>query len=435
MPENDIGSNTSLEFSQPPAQLADTIWGHILEVAKIAGLDTDKFGDEHKEIVGRVAAFLTTDLSDKQENDDKKEPSRGWGITWRKKEKPAKVITALSPIVICGVPGTGKTTFLYVLDRVLRMYIRLPDTLDVEMTNVQGRSYRVPKRMFCGAPVSLLSVRKWSELHRFYAWDTAKHKFEKARLDSFITQTLAPMRIVFADEVEPSGYSPTLPDMTSRNLLVIGTSNQYDFPQLELEANSPIIYRFEGPDLRSGDPADAIVWPYETAWDLFDQLEQQPPQNAERLTYRTMVSDDTVTMMVDFRQAVQAPMYETAWFEFLKKSWDDATGRPGTLQPDSNYALLIQRFTLDELRTDYNSIIRFVWLFDAIEQLGIGVLIRNGEEPAELSREAFNHMKVTIQTSRNVTEEVRERALVGIDRVVSRIGQAGVRARSIYDLD
>ena len=41
-------------------------------------------------------------------------------------------------------------------------------------------------------------------------------------------------------------------------------------------------------------------------------------------------------------------------------------------------------------------------------------------------------MKVTIHTARGVSEEVKTRALVGIDRAISRIGQAGVRARAIF---
>ncbi len=434
MPETGQTNQPSF-IHRKPAELSAEIWDHVISVGQTAGLDTTKFGEDHKEIVGRVADFLTTELPDPDQSLEQKKENAGWGSFWWNRAENDSVETALSPIVICGVPGTGKTTFLYVLDRVLRDRLGLPDAISPEMKNFHERTYQVPKRMFCGGSVSLLSVRKWSELHRFYAWDITNHRFVRPRLEDFIDRTLAPMRIVFADEVEPSGYSPTLPDMTSRNLLVIGTSNQYDFPQLELEANSPIIYRFEGPDLRSGDPADSVIWPYESVWELFDKLGNQPVYRAERLPYQTLLDVDSLVIMVDFREAVQAPMYETEWYQFLTKAWDELTGRPGSLQPDSKYTLLMQGFSLDELRTDYNAIIRFVWLFDAIEQLGIGVLVRNGEQPAELTREAFNHMKVTIHTSRNVTDEVRERTLVGIDRVVSRIGQAGIRARQIYGLD
>ena len=431
MPENSHPNFSS----QSAGELADQIWSHVLEVAQIAGLDATKFGDDHQEIVRRVAEFLVAEIPSPNESLEDKKENSGWGSFWWNKEEPQSQETVLSPIVICGVPGTGKTTFLYVLDRVLRDRLSLPDTIGSEMKNFHGRTYQVPKRMFCGSTVSLLSVRKWSELHRFYAWDITNHRFVRSRLEDFVDRSLAPMRIVFADEVEPSGYSPTLPDMTARNLLVIGTSNQYDFPQLELEANSPIIYRFEGPDLRSGDPADAVIWPYEETWELFDLLANEPMYKNQRLPYQTQLVDDSLAILLNFRAAVQAPMYETEWYQFLNRIWDDLTGKPGSLQPDSKFTLFLESFSLDELRTDYNAIIRFVWLFDAIEQLGIGVLVRNGDQPAELTREAFNHMKVTIHTSRNVTEEVRERTLVGIDRVVSRIGQAGVRARSIYQLD
>ncbi|MEM8857798.1 MAG: hypothetical protein AAGD96_05730 [Chloroflexota bacterium] len=412
---------------------AADFWQAVVDTAHEAGLDPTKFGPDHQEIVGRVAAFLKTSFPD-PDKEKEPEPDGRWGRFWWNKPIPESQETVISPIVICGVPGTGKTTFLYVLDRVLRQFVGLPDTIGPVMINIHEKRYSVPKRMFCGNPVSLLSVRKWSELHRFYAWDTEEHRFNRPRLSEFIQETIGPMRIIFADEVEPSGYSPTLPDMTEQNILVIGTSNQYDFPQLDLEKNSPIIYHFEGADLRSGDPADAVITKAEPAWGLFDKLAAGPLFEEEQMVYQMQVDGDTVSVMVNFRSAVQNPMYETDWYVFLSKIWDILTdGKP--LNSDSKFTLLLESFSLDELRTDYNAVIRFVWLFDAIEQLGIGVLIRNDDQPAEVSREAFNHMKVTIHTARGVTQDVKDRTLVGIDRVVSRIGQAGVRARAIYELD
>ena len=168
------------------------------------------------------------------------------------------------------------------------------------------------------------------------------------------------MQIVFADEVEMSGYSPTLPDLASQGLLVVGTSNQYDFAQLNSEKIPPIIYRFEGPDLRAGDPVDAVVQPDELGWKLFDLLANQPLQTDEQLNYQVLSDGKRVTVMLDFRSAVQAPMHETQWYGFLNKTWDETSEHGGMIQPDSCYTLLLEGFTLDELRTDYNAIIRFV---------------------------------------------------------------------------
>ena len=417
------------------AELAADIWGEVERVAQVAGLDASKFGSDHKEIVAKIASHLVGESGTDVEDENDKDENSGWlaRFGWGRKDEPApEANQAVSPIIICGVPGTGKTTFLYVLDRVLRTYLGLQDTVLPEMVNGDGRIFEVPKRMFCGGPVSLLSVRKWSELLHFFAWDIEEHRFDRNDLASFIGGIIRPMRIVFADEVEMSGYSPTLPDLASHGLLVVGTSNQYDFAQLDSEKIPAVIYRFEGPDLRSGDPVDAVVQPHEPVWSLFDLLADQPIQTAEQLTYQTLSEGERVTVMLDFRSAVQAPMHETQWYGFLNKTWDETSEHEGTIQPDSCYALLLEGFTMDELRTDYNAIIRFVWLFDAIEQLGIGVLVRNHDEVAELSREAFSHMKVTIHAARGVTEEVKRRALVGIDRAISRIGQAGVRARVIY---
>ncbi|MEM9776134.1 MAG: hypothetical protein AAF902_16270 [Chloroflexota bacterium] len=450
---SDIQQSTFQQFSAK--ELETQIWDGVLEKAADAGLDLTKLGDDHREIVFRIAQFLKLEeppdeeafaiedeaAEDKGESSDeepepteaelKAEQQRSWlnVLNWLRSNTAEENndLPFFSPIIICGVPGTGKTTFLNVLDAVLREKVGLPDLIDEQMTNVFGRTFFVPKRKFNGSSVSLLSVRKWSELFHFYSWDLAQHRFDREMLKEFIDESLAPMRVVFADEVEIAGYSPTLPDMTARNLLVVATSNQYDFPQLDNEELQPKIYRFEGEDLRRGDPTDAVVNPNEPFWKLFDSVSEQPAQEHERLAYKALKYDGFGALLIDFRAAVAAPMHETQWFTFLTKTMQDTLGG----QLGDGMILLLDGFSLDKLRTDYNAIIRFVWLFDAIEQLGIGVLVRNESAVAELSTEALNHMKVTIHTARSVTDEVKSRTLVGIGRVTSRVGQAGVKARSI----
>jgi hypothetical protein len=109
-------------------------------------------------------------------------------------------------------------------------------------------------------------------------------------------------------------------------------------------------------------------------------------------------------------------MLETEWLHFFQQ----------TSQPT---ILLFDDFSLETLRTNYNAIIRFVSLFDAIEQIGLGVLVRNQAETPQLSREAINHMKVTIQSSRGIPEEIKQKTIIGIDRCISRLGQAGQLAK------
>ena len=161
-------------------ELAADIWSEVERVAQIAGLDAGKFGSDHKEIVTRIASHLIGKPISDFENENDNDENEGWlsKLGWTRKDLPTQIVSqAISPIIICGVPGTGKTTFLYVLDRVMRTQFGLEDTVLPQMVNEDGRTFAVPKRMFCGGPVSLLSVRKWSELLHFYAWDIEETSF------------------------------------------------------------------------------------------------------------------------------------------------------------------------------------------------------------------------------------------------------------------
>ena len=73
------------------------------------------------------------------------------------------------------------------------------------------------------------------------------------------------------------------------------------------------------------------------------------------------LGEDTFAILTDFREAVQAPMHETEWYQFFNKQWNSYASEIGELRPESNYTLLLQRFSLEELRTDYNAIIRFTY--------------------------------------------------------------------------
>ena len=214
------------------------------------------------------------------------------------------------------------------------------------------------------------------------------------------------MRLIFADEVEMTGYAPTLPVLAQHGLLVIGSSNQHRFAQLEEMLVPPRIYTFGGVDLRAGSPADAIVQPNSPAWAIFDQLQSLPIEQQEQLTYQQQIVADVLFLRLDFATAVRAPLLENEWANFLQ-----------TLprQASTPLILLLDNFSLDILRTDYNAIIRFVSLFDLIEQQGIGVLVRNQVAGADLSREALAHMKITIHAARGIPEAIKVKTAVGIE--------------------
>lgn len=404
----------------------ETIWQEVEATAVSAGLDPQKFSDTHREIVAHIVSFLQqppTPVSPAVEKN-------GWskwlpllaigknGAAERPSSPPPP-----APIIICGKPGTGKTTFLNVLDVVLRRVFALPDNIQPVMPKGND-TYSVSKRFMSGQPVSLLSVRKWADLLHFYTWDRVQHGLSRPDRDSFIQTVLQPMRLIFADEVEMTGYAPTLPDLARHGLLIIGTSNQHRFVQLEEMLVPPRVYTFGGVDLRAGSPADAVVQPGDPAWGIFDRLQQMPQQQQERLVYQQHTIDDVLFVRFDFATAVRAPLLENEWARFLQ-----------TLPRSANAPLifLLDNFSLEILRTDYNAIIRFVSLFDLIEQQGIGVLVRNQGRAAELSREALAHMKITIHAARGVPESIKVKTAVGIDRATSRIGQAGHMAHRLLN--
>jgi hypothetical protein len=236
------------------------------------------------------------------------------------------------------------------------------------------------------------------------------------------------MRVVFADEVEMTGYSPTLPDIARQGILVLGSSNQYAFSQLADELMPPRVYRFEGEDMRLGNPADALVSEGEAAWELFVRVRERPYSLYGRLYYQLLSSSHTLYALLNFHEAVNAPLLEAEWLHFCQTAY-----RQTSLQSQPPLTLLFERFSLDSLQGNYNAIIRFIMLFDAIEQLGVGVLIQNEGEGLELSREALAQMKAAIERANDVPADIKAHTLVGIDRATSRIGQAAVRARHFME--
>lgn len=413
--------DTSLSF--------ETLWQEVEKTAVIAGLDPKRFTETHREIAADIIAYLQAKQADAMVVAER--PSWASWVSdslWKREPEPAEP-TPVLPIIISGEPGTGKTTFLYLLDIVLRNTFGLPDNLQQVMRKTSGREYNVFKRLFCGHQTSLLSVRKWAGLLHFFTWDVTRHKLVHEDLDTFIKTAVSPMQVIFTDEVEMVGYSPTIPDLARHGILVVGSSNQYEFAQLERELAPPKIYRFGGDDMRAGDPTDAVVEADSIAWARFEQLLAEAPREHERLEYRCGLVDNVLFVLLGFETAVKAPLLETDWIQFFQMAYEQATGDMSPLQPQTPYVLLFDSFSLAALQSDYNAIIRFVSLFDAIEQVGLGVFVRNIKKRPKLSREALHSMKVTIQNAPGVPQEVKVKTAVGIDRLASRLGVAGYRAQ------
>ena len=433
-------------------KLFQEMWQALLGRAENAGLDMTKFGPDHEGIVRQVADYLAAEderldaqherrmevEAGKRRIQKLSELRRSGKLSAAESEElnrlestRIQIYEPIRPIILVGPPGTGKTTFLYLIDAVLRHDLQLDDNVRPKMRKNRDRIHHLQKRMFHGDTLSLLSVRKWSELLHFYAWDVQQHKFQFGDLDAFIEDNLLDMKVIFADEVEMSGYSPTLPNLAQFGLLVIGTSNQTTFPQLDHEAIPPTIVHFGGPDMRAGDPADAIVTPDDPMWAIFDEAAAQEEIEREQLNYRYLVKEDVHYLYFEFKPTVRAALLETDWIRYLNDAWAFSARQRNAIGPDSPLILLFDGYTLELLRTNYNAIIRYISLFDSLEQIGVGALVRKSDGVNELSREAMEHIKVTIHTARGVVEEVKQRTLVGIDRSTSRIGQAGMKARRL----
>ncbi len=425
-------------------ELYEQLWQAVNHMAITACLDPTKFGEAHQEIIRTIAEFLTLDMSvpDLEPTSPilEKRPRRVRRILNRlRRQRPSTAITpdtddepvdtslAVSPIIICGEPGTGKTTFLYVIDAVLRREFGLPDNLLPTMTKGDAQTQSIQKRSFDNIQTSLLSVRKWTDLLRFYAWDTTIHKFNWPDLDRFVQQTLVPMRVVFADEVEVDGYSPTIPNIAKHGVLVIGTSNQYDFLQLREEGIPAQIYNFGGLDMRAGTPTDALVHENQAEWHYFDTLMKQPSHRHILFDYQYLAQEKVAFIRFDFEEGMKAPLLEIDWVHLLEAVYQTATNT--TLGTGSPFIVLLDDFSLNVLQNNYDAVIRFIAFFDALEQIGLGVFLRHRSQPVTLSQTEIESLKTSIRTSTQVTEAIKRRVLVGIDRSTSRIGQAAHRAQ------
>ncbi len=181
--------------------------------------------------------------------------------------------------------------------------------------------------------------------------------------------------------------------------------------------------------MRLGDPSDALVAKSDAVWQVFERIEERPFRQFEPLSYQRIRENATVYALLNFDDAVNAPLLEAEWLDFFQTSYQQMSHAGALLQTGSPYVLLFDGFSMQALQTNYNAIIRFITLFDAIEQLGVGVLIKDSGEGLSLSRQALEEMKLLIQNRTDVSREIKEKTLVGLDRATSRIGQAAVRAR------
>lgn len=393
----------------------ENVWQDVLLLAQKAGLDPNKLGEKHEAIIQQVVAFLRHPLPQPS-------PLSWWQRLRGIEQQP--VANPVAPIIICGIPGTGKTTFLYSLDIVLRSYYGLPDLVEGQMEKANGRSHTLTKRLFNGQQTSLLSVRAWSELLHFYEWDVQQHRFVAEELSGFLNGRLAPMRVLFADEVEMTGYSPAIPKLAKHGFLVVGTSNQYQFAQLAGHELSAQIIEFAGDDMRMGDPADVVVTEKDDTWQLFQRGQTIKTEQFERLPYQRFKVGQKVHVLLEFQQAMNAPMLETEWITFFEASYREQKPATDCLP----YTLLLDQFSLDWLAGNYNALMRFVALFDAVEQLGVGVFVRHRTQTAPLSHAVFERLQETVQTAVGIPPDIKQKVTVGLGRCASRIGQAAHRA-------
>ena len=163
-------------------QALDELWREIEDTAVFAGLDPDKFNETHREILAQIVRFLQQPPAApaqqvaSQNGWGKWLPSLMLGRNGNGKRPSPDNPSPPTPIIICGEPGTGKTTFLNVLDIVLRRAFGLPDNIQPLM-HKGAYQFAITKRCVSGKPISLLSVKKWAELLHFYTWDRDQHSF------------------------------------------------------------------------------------------------------------------------------------------------------------------------------------------------------------------------------------------------------------------
>ncbi|MEM7336503.1 MAG: hypothetical protein AAF490_30770, partial [Chloroflexota bacterium] len=141
--------------------LAEQLWQAVIAKAHEGGLDPEKFNENHRQIISLIAEFLNSIPSSKGKKGRYSFLGRLFGRQGNQEKAGAETaVQPVPPIIISGIPGTGKTTFLYLVDAVLRTQHQLPDNIQTVMTKRDGTTYSLQKRQIEGFIIRIAQCQK-----------------------------------------------------------------------------------------------------------------------------------------------------------------------------------------------------------------------------------------------------------------------------------
>ena len=368
------------------------------------GLDLSAYQAETLEqVVASLEGYL---------NRPKQPPARGGLLSWRRAAPERKRV---SPLLLTGPVGTGKTTLMMLLDRALpeaSSAAIFQQEIEAHPSTAENGSKRecieVHPLMLMGQAHNVSTgVVRLSELQTFYRLFTYDRR--AASVDPEAARCFAQLfhdRIVFVDEFVPDTVTSfpmkVINHLADSGVQVVLSSNRRETPFIEGVQVIPI----EGADMRVGDLS--LVACSAGPDPRFDQFREVPPTSFDRiargLQARLQIVNGQRWMYLRFADLARVPATWVAFQQLLQHG----------------DVVLVDEVPLFDFKggASADATRRFVFLIDAIYDERRPVLLRlTNQEPLP------NDFDVGTLEGMYLPELVTD-----LDRVVSRLRQLSALA-------
>lgn len=284
------------------------LYTNIKQVAQHSdvGLDLSVYNSDILDaILDRIVNYL--------EKRHQPPPRRSWW-PWRRVEEP----TRISPLLLSGPVGTGKTTLMMLIDRALpeascaSLFAQAlwghPTTAQNAQKPVAITVHPLPLMgSHTTLPTGVIRLRDLQTFYRLYTYNrqTAGEDLQAAEQFAHLFKG----HVVFIDEFVPDTVSSfpmkVINHLANHGVLVVLSSNRKETPFVE----GVQVVSIDGEDMRKGDLA--LVCRPATPDPRFDRFKEEPSvlfnHVARGLRARLLTIDDTKWMYLNFENIAFVP--------------------------------------------------------------------------------------------------------------------------------